>query len=332
MKQLVAEQADDWETRRERELNRVTKQDLPLEDELDLLLAGVLEDDDSAEVAREALETAATGAKVLGGLAASVSAPPLRDPAKQLVEHYYFPDVSLAQIDFKCLPCSDQARKLKELLGTARPYHQIREEYCTLSLAMNEHGETPPKFRHMRPLPRRTVKASFDDTLMMRDRQVIDMHWLHCRGKRDVLPDRTFAEMFVDDQFDIDLAAVLAEKPWTAEIKTGKILNLIPYEELQMAILHTKGVADAWRNAENSMKGCVDRRLREQLVSTPSLKPHVEDFKRLWLADKMVGKDGLAAIAQMHAWLSGKTPLATTTLSEKLRRMRRRTAARGSRA
>lgn len=330
MKRLVEGLADDWETRRERELNRVTERDLALESELDDLLLGLSEDEDSAEAAREALKTAATGAKVVC-LATPVAAQPQHDPAKQLVEHYCFPYASLAQVGSMPIPGSDQARRLKALLGTAKPYHQIREEYCALSLAMNVCGEVPPKFRFMRPLPRRTAKATFDDTLMMRDRQVIDMHWLHCRGKREELPDRAFTTLFVDDELDFDMAGFLAGKVWTNEIKAERVLNLIPHEQLQLACLRTKAVADTWRNAECSMKTTIDRRLREQLVSEPSLKPHIEDLKLLWLADKVVGGEGLAATAKMHGWLSGKAPLSITTLSTKLKRMRRRTAARGSR-
>lgn len=318
----------DLAERRERELNRVTGRDLALENELDDLLLGLDEDDDSAEAAREALETAASSAKIVGPATPAVEQP--KDaPAKELVESYFFPDVTLDQVDFMSLTSSNQTKALKALIGTTSPYHQIRARYCAISLAMNDRGEVPPKFRPQRPLPRGTHKAAPDDTLMMRDRQVIDMHWLHCQGKRDELPDRAFANLFVEEEFDFDVAGVLAAKAWTNEIKAGKVLNLIPHEQLQLACLRTKVIADAWRYAENSMRTTIDRRLREQLVSEPSLKPHIEDFKRLWLADKLMEGQGLAALAQMHGWLSGKAPLSISTLSPKLKRMRRRTAARG---
>lgn len=318
----------DLAERRERELNRVTKRDLESENALDDLLLGLDEDGDSAEAARNALEVAAISAKVVSTI--EPTAPrPQHDPAKRLVESYYFPDVCLAQVDFTPLNSNDQTRALKALIGTAGAYHQIREEYCAIALAMNERGEVPPKFRPQRPLPPRTQKATSDDTLMMRDRQVIDMHWLHCRGKREELPDRAFATLFVEEELDIDVAGVLASKAWTNEIKADKVLNLIPHEQLQLACLRTKAVAEAWRNAESSMKTTIDRRLRKQLVSEPSLKPHIEDLKLLWLAEKVLDGEGLAAVAQMHGWLAGKAPLSISTLSTKLKRMRRRTAAGG---
>lgn len=319
------------EERRELELNRVSGQDLALDKELDDLLVGLDEDDGSAEAAREALEAAASSAKIVGAVGPT-AARPQHDPAKELVECYCFPEVTLDQVDFMPLTSSDQASALKVLIGTTSPYRQIRDKYCAISLAMNERGEVPPKFRPQRALPRRTQTATPDDTLMMRDRQVIDMHWLHCRGKRDELPDRAFATLFVEEELDFDMAGTLAAKSWTNEIKAGKVLNLIPYEEFQLACLRTKAVADAWRNAENSMKTTVDRRLREQLVSEPSLKPHIEDFKLLWLADKVMEGRGLRAVAQMHGWLSGKGPLSPAALSTKLKRMRRRTVARRGKA
>lgn len=321
----------DLAERRERELNRVTKRDLESENALDDLLLGLDEDDDSARATLEVLETAASSAKAADQLASTAVQPP-HCPAKRLVESYYFPDVEIAQAAFMHLTGGDQAKTLRAVIGTTLPYHQVREDYCAISLAMNARGEVPPKFRFMRPLPRRSSTATPDDTLMMRDRQVIDMHWLHCMGKRDALPDKNFANLFASDGFDFDLAAVLAAKPWTAEAKAEKVLNLIPHEQLQLAGLRTKAVADAWRYAENSVATTIDRRLREQAISTPSLRPHIEDFKQLWLADKMKRDDGLAAIAEMYAWISGKPRLATSTLSEKLRRMRRRTAAKTSKA
>lgn len=321
----------DLAERRELELMRVAGQDLALDKMLDDLLLGLSDDDGSVVAAREALDVAASSAKVVGS-AAPVVTHLQPDPAKLLVDDYYFPDVSLTKAEFMSLSSADQTRALKTLLSTGKTYHQIRDEYCAISLSMSELGEAPPKFRPMRPLPRRTAMATPDDTLMMRDRQVIDMHWLHSREKRDELPDRTFARLFVQDAFDFDMAAELAGKAWTNEIKADKILNLIPYEQYQLACLRTKAVADAWHNAERSMKTTIDRRLREQLVSEPSLRHHIEDLKLLWLADKVMDGEGLSAIAQMHSWLSGKAPLSISTLSSKLKRMRRRTAARGSRA
>ena len=93
-----------------------------------------------------------------------------------------------------------------------------------------------------------------------------------------------------------------------------------------MAYLRSKEVDDAWRNASTAMNTTIDRRLREQAVKEPVLKPHIEDLKHLWVADKIAGNMGQKVIGEVHGWLSGATPLAASTLSQKLRRMRRRTA------
>lgn len=321
--------------RQGREATRVTAKDAALEKVLEDLLLGLNDHESSELAAREAQSVIANCAKAASEATQPSKCPsnPVNEAANRALENYKFPETTVAQHYFAPLSDCDLAKQLNSLVGTSSrfkplmPYHFIREQYCAICMVMNERGLQPPRFRPHRALPHLLQKATSDETLMMRDRQVIDMHWLHCGGKRDTLSDKTFADLFVDDELDFDLAAYLAEKSWKVEVKTSKVLNLIGHEELQMAYLRTKAIADAWRNAENTMKNTVDRRLREQLVSTPSLKPHIEDFKQLWLADKIVGEMGLAAIAQMHGWLSGKSPLATTTLSEKLRRMRRRTAA-----
>lgn len=317
---------------RARECNRVSAQDAALDNELDDLLLSFEDDDDIASAARDAEALITKCAKAFESpMAAEVPPDPADVESARLLADYWFPDTAAVQLDVALLTDSDLTQALNALVKAVSrsvplaPYHVIRERYCAISVVMNERGCVPPRFRLQRPLPRKQKDATPGDTLMMRDRQIIDMHWLHCRGKRDALPDRAFAELFVGDELDFDLAAFLAEKSWTSEAKAEKVLNLIPHEQLQLACLRTRTINDAWRNSEKSMKTTIDRRLREQLVAEPSLKPHVEDLKLLWLADKMVGMSGLAAVAQMHGWLSGKAPLSISTLHGKLRRMRRRT-------
>lgn len=125
----------------------------------------------------------------------------------------------------------------------------------------------------------------------------------------------------------VSLASQLASKEWKLEIKAERSLNLIKEEQFPLASLRGKQVIDAWQSAERSLSTTIDKRLREQALTNPSLKLHIEDFKRLWLAEKIVGrgKGRLPLIAQMHGWISGKAPLAISTLSEKLKRMRIRT-------
>ena len=302
------------EAKRMAELARPDRQEAEFEQMLNEALASIESEGDEAE----------GGTNVDKAPAAFIS------PSTLLVTHYGFPETVLFEPDYEHLDDSALRQALQGLVLECVPYHLIRDRYIAIASIMNRRGACPPKFRPQRSLPRMKKSATDDDELMMRDRQVIDMHWLHCRGKRDIVPGKKFASIFVGDELDFDLAGLLASKGWPHEVKAESVLNLIPHEQQYLAILRSKSVANAWRNAERSMTTTVEKRLREQAIFLPALKPHIEDFKHLWLADRMIGKGKgrLSLVAQMHAWISGKAPLATSTLSEKLKRMRIRTAPR----
>lgn len=256
------------------------------------------------------------------------------DKANSSVVDYYYIDTDEEQSLVEGLSDRDLLVTLDDLLtqsdsgGKLVPYHSIRSRYCALSEVMNRRGVVPPRFRPKRPLTKLLTgaKHDLDDTLMMRDRQILDMHWLHCRGKRDQIEGGKYSELFVGDELDFKLAADLATKAWSLKSKVFNVLNLIPYEEWQMAYLRSKETDDAWRNTFTTMRTTIDRRLREQALKDPSLRPHIEDLKHLWAADKMAGGLGQKVVGDVHGWLSGSAPLATSTLSPKLRRMKRRTA------
>lgn len=261
-------------------------------------------------------------------------------PVLKEVEVYCFPDTAAKQAQLSALADHELRAAMDALLkgrnaeGSLSSYLSIRDAYCAMSEVMNRRGLMPPRFRPQRSLPAPVMgrKATPDDTLMMRDRQVIDLHWLHCAGKRDELDAGEFTSLFAADEFDFDRASKLAAKSWKTEVKIAKVLNLDVHEEWQMACLRSKGVDDAWRNALRSMRTVIDRRLREQAFVEPGLKKDIEDLKLLWVADKMAGELGLAAISKVHGWLACKAPLALSTMSAKLRRMRRRTAPKGGRS
>lgn len=314
---------------------------LHIDDELDELLADLNQDDDIPEPS--ATVSAATLADQAIAHASERTAleSATADPAAKEAVTYRFPDTSARQIAFAGLTNDELLASMEALLknrsqdGKLASYLSIRNEYCAISEVMNRNGLLPPRFRPARPLPVPIAgrKPSSDNTLMMLDRQVIDLHWLHCMGKRDRLEDaKEFVELFDGDEFDFDLAGLFAKKGWSPTSKSAKVLNLIEEEQWQMAFLRPKDMDGAWRNALTSMHTTIDRRLRECVAKEPGLKSHVGDWKLLWLADKLVRHLGQKAIGRMYGWLAGKEALAPATLSAKLKRMRRRTNPQGSRS
>ena len=207
-------------------------------------------------------------------------------------------------------------------------YMAVRDDLCRISIIMNQHSMRPPGFRPKRSLPNTKIGKRFsaEDTYMMLDRQIIDLHWLHCSGKRDLLDSNPeFADLFTWDEFDFDLAELLAKKGWTVESKTAQVLGLIPYEQWQMAFFRTRDVERTWRNAHTSMQQVIGKRLREKAVRDPRLAADIEEIKLLWLADKISIDLGRKCVGQVYAWLRGTPQLAPAILIKMLRRMRRQT-------
>ena len=256
------------------------------------------------------------------------------DTGVTYLNDYNFPLIEGAQEHFDALKDTELVSALEKVMkrcdsdGKLVCYMDLRDDICTISVVMNQRGVQPPAFRPKRSLPNPTLRSEFSvaDTIMMIDRQIIDLHWLHCCGKRDLLDDnRAFAELFAGDELDFDLAEQFAKKSWAGRVKTTKVLGLIQYEQWQMAFFRSRDVEHAWRNARTSMQQTIGKRLREQAVREPRLASHIEEMKLLWLADKMAIHLGQKIVGQVYSWLTGTPKLAPSTLSVKLRRMRRRT-------
>lgn len=253
------------------------------------------------------------------------------------LQNYYFPHTEDLQTEYQRLSNVDLRVRLDQLLsqrdsnGRLISYMEIRNECCAIGEVMNHRRIQPPKLRPQRCLPKlpKGEKYSTVDTVMARDRQVLDLHWLHCNGKRDRLGHKAFADLFEGDDFDFDLAGVFACKGWSMASKTVKALDLDDFEQIQMAYFRMKHIDDAWRNAENSMNTTIAKRLRKATFKEPDFAQHIEGLKQLWLAEKMSQTAGIAGqkiIGQIYGWLMNEEPLSKATLHAKLKRMRRRTA------
>ena len=217
--------------------------------------------------------------------------------------------------------------KLKGEDGKLVSYLDIRFEMCGINEIMNRRGVLPPAFRDQRSLPApKGQKYTDEHAIIMCDRQMIDLAWLHSRGKRDLLVKGEFADLFTSDTLDYDLAEKLVRKGWSAQSKTEKVLNLTPYDQWQMASFRTKVERDKWRNAEVSAESTIVMRLREHAVRNRGFVPHVTEMKLLWLADKIASDKGQKVVAEVFGWLTGEHSLMPSTISAKLKRMRRRTA------
>ena len=322
-----------------------TTDSVAIYDELDDLLEELVAGDDDT--------SASNGTSAGNGSETGNSEPVLSCSGKMIADSnsvglfdlasYAFPDTEHLQADLVSLSNAELRSRLDHLLhqrgldGKLICYLDIRDECCAIGEVMNRRGIQPPKLRPQRSLPMLPKGQKYDvpDTVMSRDRQVLDLHWLHCRGKRDRIEHKAYGDLFTGDEFDFDLAVQFACKGWSLASKTVKVLDLIDFEQMQMAFFRMKHIDDAWKNGFSSMNTTISKRLREYVVKEPEFAMHIEGLKRLWLAEKMVAVadlDGEKIIGLVYGWLMNEEPLTKGTMNAKLKRMRRRTTPKSRRS
>lgn len=220
-------------------------------------------------------------------------------------------------------------------------YDRIRDHVCAINIVMNERGVKPPRFRESRKVPYKpkpkytTPKVpgvprpsllSLEEQMLSHDRKMIDLHWLHETGKRDKVNDVIFRDMFDREHFDFDLASKFIEKDWTTEKRAVEILQLSNIEQWQLATLASKSVQSEWKKVNERALG-IEKILRDNAFKRPQIKGDISDFKLLWTANEMAGKLSQKFVATVLGWLKGKEPLSASTISAKLKRVRKWTIA-----
>lgn len=203
-------------------------------------------------------------------------------------------------------------------------YSQIRDSYCAASIVMNERGLRPPRFRAACKGEKWQRGMTWTDEMkaMSNDMKIIELDWLHGAGVCSPVRDYEFSELLKSKEFDFDLATRFVITKWKAETRAMRILVLADVEQWQLSKLASAEVNKRWSRVIDDAIA-VERRLKSAAYRRPQLAHEVDDFKRLWIADQMCGGVDQRLIGMVHGWQKGKPPLAASTLSGKLKSMRR---------
>jgi hypothetical protein len=161
---------------------------------------------------------------------------------------------------------------------------------------------------------------------MSNDMKVIDLHWLHCAGVRSEVKDYEFRNLFATDNFDFDLASRFVATNWKTESRVAKILVLADVEQWQVKKLASPAVDAQWKRVVDEAL-TVEQRLKSAACRRPRLAPEIHDYALLWIAEAICGNAGQRLVGLVHGWQKGARPLAPSTLSSKLKTMRRWTKA-----
>lgn len=219
---------------------------------------------------------------------------------------------------------------LAELKDSQAPFRDVLPAFIAVGLTMNERGLLAPAYRPRRPLPRWDFKP--DDTALLRALQVLDVHWLWSRGKRDEIDNRRWVTLFAGTDFDFGLAWRLACDKHVKPAAKAEALNLSMFEQLQLAALKGK---EAVANARSMQKAepTAKRHLNSQEIADPSIGRFIPQWLELWRANYLLKGPSVrsAAIGQLHGWMVGRPPLNDRNLRKGLATMRERTASKARR-
>lgn len=120
----------------------------------------------------------------------------------------------------------------------------FRHIFCRAAIAMNQRQLLAPAARPQITISHSAPLLSDAEKLISNDRQVIDLHWLWCRGYQPVrFAAPSYRSIFNPDKFDCERAWVFVTKVGTTERKAEK-LDLDSSDELLLARLRRPSIRD----------------------------------------------------------------------------------------
>jgi len=204
-------------------------------------------------------------------------------------------------------------------------FEDERAQYRAIHLALNRRLVTPPRLR----IPIRGRKPdgkSFTtaEQALTIDKQVIDLDWLHCSGKRDAIPEKDLGSLFSSDaHIDWNMAEQLAQKPWRSDTKVIESLRLSDAEQFPLAILQSSKIRMRWTDLQKQ-QAKVETTLKNRADRYPTLSSAIPSLVAVWKADRMAADASLKTKAKLHQWIVGSTtPMASEQFREQLRKVRR---------
>ncbi|MDD2721365.1 MAG: hypothetical protein PHH47_08675 [Gallionella sp.] len=211
------------------------------------------------------------------------------------------------------------------------PYDEIREEFCALNIETNRRRRLAPRFRGMRSSY--DLANNIKEELLLRDRIVIDLHWLYCSDHRNkiALPasiDPGLAGLLYSPEFDWEAAWRFASLNKKMNTRAGW-LNLDDDLAWQLATIESEKMNKRFYTIMNGEKRKGERKqigYHEVLASlksnlTTRLKYRAETWAMIWVCDRLLRsenkKHSWPRVAQLHALATGReAPLERTNIRD----------------
>lgn len=228
------------------------------------------------------------------------------------------------------------AVRLAELIAewdAHKDYMLIRDEYCTLSVALNHEGLQAPAFRPSPTIPFLTKNRRESDNCLHKDRIVIECHWLRCRHELVLPRDEKYQPLFdVVESFSFSLAESFACKNWSNKHRADEALILTTWQQSQLSSMQGDVVQQRRKAAEEGFGRGADRvpptivlikrSMREWCKKDKRIIPYRKSYEDLWLARELLDSGAsMNDIAKLGAMISGVPPSSERVVRDKLKRL-----------
>jgi hypothetical protein len=158
--------------------------------------------------------------------------------------------------DWELLTDTDSQSLIDELQGYLKApgnplthYALHRERICNIHLALNRLGTFAPRFR-LQPRISKSLAAGSIEGTVSRDRQIIDLHWLHERGHRRTIDNRdVFRELMSRESLDFEVAERFV--CWRLRRETKfEALGISDVQAAELSFFQPEHMREAWRAIE----------------------------------------------------------------------------------
>jgi len=191
--------------------------------------------------------------------------------------------------------------------GSRCSYSEVRSKVCLLNALLNIKGEIAPAYRDMRGAPMRSkVAYSHDNHLISNDRQVLDLHWVHCRGwNTEMIPGHQ--QMQDKSQpFKWSLASKFVNVAGSTTRKAD-FLRLTELEEMQLCSM----VSQKTRTRRKTIQRKWEHHIRDVKTSiaapgskySDEMKDSMPEIYRAIL----IGRGNGSSACEAYAFMTGKS-------------------------
>lgn len=237
--------------------------------------------------------------------------------ASDETSRYEFPinDEMLAKAEkISVQPSTTLIRLLREISfdktdpdGSRCSYNEVRSRVCLLNALLNVKGEIAPAYRDMRSPAKRSKDAySQDNHLISNDRQVLDLHWVHCQGwNTEVIPGHQKMQD-KSQPFKWSLASKFVNVAGSTTRKAD-FLGLTEMEEMQLCTMVSQKTRTRKQTVQNKWKQHI-RDVKTSLAAPRSRYSDemIDSMPEIYQAI-LIGRGNGSSACEAYAFMTGKT-------------------------